>query len=219
MTGATTTRCAWRRGWALTHEDWVNFEASKGDGDDAHAQTPDPPCTGARAYAGGKHTSEPRVQEVRLIAPQSSLGTILDAYVAAELDDLIDERLGRPSEFFEGARPQTQTLDISHAMSMIAEKGSDMMGGTAVCSADIKQFFDNTDVLRALQRLRVREARLGLAKAVLVDRSCRALRVSIGSSEACISARPVGALTGSRTAMSLGRLPTVDVVRSHAGHA
>lgn len=120
-------------------EDWVNIEAIKCDGGDDDAQKPDPPCTGARAYAGGKNTSDPRAQEVRLIAPQGILGTILDAYIAAELDDRVDESFGCPTEFSETARPPTQPLDRSHAVSMIANKGSDMMGGTAVCSPALQQ--------------------------------------------------------------------------------
>lgn len=73
--------------------------------------------------------------------------------------------------------------------------------------------FDSIDVIRVVQRLRVREARPGLAKAVLAHQSSRVLRVPIGTREAHISALPVGALTGSRGARAGRRC----FHRSHAG--
>lgn len=183
-------------------ENWINDYP-------AEAQVP---CTSGLAYAGGKATSTPTTADIRLIAPQSSLATILDTYLAHETNVLVGETLPLPPEVFEAARPFTQPLDVSHSVSLLLEKGLDLQGQTAVASADIRQFFDHIDILRALQRLQVRQKRPGLAKAILRHQSNRALRVSLGSSEAQIAPRPIGALTGSRTAMSLGRIPVCDVL-------
>lgn len=60
-------------------EDWINNEATNRASYHNNADDEEPPCTKARAYAGGKATTEPQPQEVRLIAPQNSLSTILDA--------------------------------------------------------------------------------------------------------------------------------------------
>lgn len=91
-------------------------------------------------------------------------------------------------------------LDITHSVTMLIEKGLDLAGHAAVAVADVFQFYDHICVAARPWRSRrcATSCRLGFG-------CFWALTAEVGR-------RKPGTLTGSRTAVELGRIPIADVM-------
>ena len=111
-----------------------------------------------------------------------------------------------------GARPKTKALDIKHGLLGVIEKGLDMHGRVAIAQMDIRRDYDSIAVLRVHRYFVNRGCDASAAACLLRLHCCPSGSLCWGVSCITIQGRTVGALTGTRTAGLLGRVPVEDVI-------
>lgn len=175
------------------------------------------------AWVGGKATTRPTCAQVRIIVPQNSWIAIVDAVTAAQIHGKRAEMFPQRCGVWHGAQKYTHILGISMGAMLYIERGLDMRGHMAVSSADIQQFYDNLDAIKIMNKLGMQHE--GTTKAMLANQMGASIRVQCGQASATNGPRGRGALTGSRTAVALGRVPAHAVLHekhdslSHRGLA
>lgn len=148
-----------------------------------------------KGYACGKNTTTPSLSEIRCIIPLTALMSLIDRILASFLQawaDAMAEDLPRP-ECFEGARPRTQILDLTHAASLGVERGLDNRGLFGISSSDIHQYYDHVNVDDTMQYLQSREFPEELAEAVRRAQSQPTLEIACGPETVYIPHRDPGA--------------------------
>lgn len=93
---------------------------------------------------------------------------------------------------------------------MIVENAQDMHGESAVAAADIRQYYDHVGVQNCVDELGITST--ALSRAVFRHQLANRVLVRSGASTARLGVRTGGTLTGSRTAVALGRVPTAEAV-------
>ena len=126
-------------------------------------------------------------------------------------------------EIWEGALPRTQLQDIVGGLSAVVEKDLDLGSKAAISQSDVKQHYDNVSLLRVYFWLLQNGCNEALAAASLRQQLLPCIVLCVGQSSAHIGQRTKGAITGSRVAGSLGRIPVqaslrdnLSVLKSHA---
>ena len=112
------------------------------------------------------------------------------------------------------------TADIAGALSLALERMLDGRSNGGMAQADVERYYDNINVPKCCLWLRNRGVPPPLCAAIL--RVQLLVPVHIRAANACakIQCRCSGALTGTRVAGALGRIPTVAtaIKRLHAWH-
>lgn len=168
----------------------------------------------ARVY--GKTSTSPAFEATRSIMPLGALGDVLDALIARSLLGQLDV-LWRPMpQFFHGARPGTQCMDIAHTIQVAVEKMLDVKSVGAVLQADVARYYDSISVLLCCYKL----LKIGVDKG-LVAGLCRlqlmpVVILHVLSATARVDQRTNGSITGTRTAGTLGQIPVESVCRDNA---
>ena len=161
-----------------------------------------------------KSSSQTPLDDIRLILPLPSLLAVIDAIVAALLTDYISESTPQfYPEFdccFFGSMPGTQCLDVAWAVHHAIEKMLDCHSQGAVASADIRQYYDHLPPLKAARHFCERGVPSALAATFLRIHTCAKVNVNVMGGNQLLRSRAIGCLTGSRSAVVAGRLPTED---------
>ena len=138
----------------------------------------------------------------------------MDCHLAKLLNSAIEPLAAQVGKgFFEAARRGRQVLDLTHALSLILEKGGDLHGAGSVAQADIRQYYDNLRPLLIFRWLRRNNVDLGTCTSFLRLHCLPHVHLAVGSTDCCISGRSIGVLTGSRSAAAAGRIPLLDVAQ------
>jgi len=151
--------------------------------------------------------------KTRTILPLPSILAIFDCVLCNYWEPKIDMLFPPVPSIFIGARPHTQTLDIMHGLQGVIEKGLDLHGRAAVAQMDIKRYYDSIPVLRIHRYLVSRGCCPSAAACFLRLHCCPSVSLSWGVASVTIAGRTVGALTGTRSAGLLGRVPVEDVIQ------
>ena len=91
---------------------------------------------------------------------------------------------------------------------------TDLHGRAAIAQMDIRRFYDSLPLLRICRSLLSECTEQVLAISLLRLHICPLVHLSFGEASVTFPVRCVGALTGTRTAGILGRVPFEDVVRA-----
>ena len=164
----------------------------------------------------GKLSNISRVQDVRLILPQCSLMSLLDALLSKALNEFIDDKFPRvPNDHvFVGARPKTQVLDITFTCQTAVEKGIDNASNCALAQGDISKYYDSLPLFRLYRWLIEEGFDSPVLHAVFRHQALTSvfvvLRHSVQKRKIC--GRSIGGLTGSRTAGALARIPVESML-------
>ena len=164
------------------------------------------------AYAKGKGTNRPTVEELRCIVPLPSILQVADVLLAAEINDFVNAVLPCPDCCFEGAVKFTQPLDIAHGLSLGLERGLDDHSNLGIAQADIRQYYDSLNVLQLALWLHHEGLSKAWAAAIVRMQMLPALTLCTGDCKSTVAVRSNGSLTGSRVAGALGRIPVMSVV-------
>ena len=167
-------------------------------------------CGQLCAKAGGAVPAS----KTRAILPLPGILTIIDCILFNYWQPVVDELFPNVSSVFIGARPHTQCLDIMHGLQSVIEKGLDMHGHAASAQMDIRRYYDSIPVLRVFRHLVRLGGDRGCAGCLLRLHCCPTVELCFGSAAVTIQARSVGALTATRTAGVLGRIPVEDVIKN-----
>jgi len=115
---------------------------------------------------------------------------------------------------WHGAIPGTQTLECSWRVQLCVEKFSDnnLLSVGAVASADIEQYYDNIKPLRVAGYLAKLDIHPSIVYALLRVQCLPAIRLNLLNRSVYLKNRTIGAITGTRGAGLLGRIPVADAV-------
>ena len=171
---------------------------------------------GIAAYARGKATAEPKLEQIRVLMPLPPVLGLIDDLVSERLNLFIDGVFSVSSKTWlhEGARPSTQAMDIAHAISLTIEKGLDMHSACAVSTCDIQAYYDTVPVIRVASFLESRGVPAGLCAAAVRHQLLPPVAISIGDFAADVDGRTSGSITGSRIAGALARVPVLATLES-----
>jgi len=150
--------------------------------------------------------------KTRTILPLPSILAIFDCTLFTFWQPRIDALFPLVRSTFIGARPHTQTLDIMHGLQGVIEKGLDSHGQAAIAQMDIKRYYDSLPILRIFRYLVGRGCSTPALGCLLRLHCCPPVSLSWGIASTTVEGRSVGALTGTRTAGLLGRVPVEDVI-------
>jgi len=164
-----------------------------------------------RLYAKSKGAVS--ASKTRAILPLPSILAIFDSLLCSYWQSEIDRLFPSLPSVFIGAQAHTQTLDIMHGLQGVIEKGLDLHGLAAIAQMDIKRYYDSIPILRIYRYLVNRGCDAPAAACLLRLHCCPSVTLSWGVASVVIEGRSSGALTGTRTAGLLGRVPVEDVVR------
>ena len=151
--------------------------------------------------------------KTRAILPLPAILTWLDCILFKRLHPFVDSLFPEVESVFIGARPFTQTLDIMHGLQSVIEKGLDAHGQSAIAQMDIRRYYDSIHVLRVFRYLVDRHCDVASAICLLRFHCCPCVLLQFNSVSVPIQSRSIGALTGTRTAGLLGRIPVEDVIQ------
>ena len=136
----------------------------------------------------------------------SSILVLVDRILSLLLEPTLDTIVTVTPGVFVGGRRFTQTLDIGHAVALIVEKGLDNQSNAAVAQADIRSYFDDLPVWGIIRWLQSHGCPLPLLAAILRFQILTKLIMNLGYSQALVSRRSRGGLTGSTVALLLSRV-------------
>ena len=155
--------------------------------------------------------------KTRAILPLPALLTIVDCILFNLWEPVVDSLFPEVGSVFIGARPHTQTLDIMHGLQGVIEKGLDSHGHAAIAQMDIRRYYDSIPILRIYRYLVGKECNRAQAACMLRLHCSIPIELTFDAGSITVPSRTVGALTGTRTAGLLGRIPVEDVIK-HRHH-
>jgi len=164
----------------------------------------------ARAY--GKASSKPKANECRVILPLPPLLQIFDALLSSWIHDTLGCILPSPPVLWEGAVAGTQCLDIATTCHIGQEKILDSHSQGCVVQADIQRFYDSIDLHKCISFIVERGADPAKALAVILCQLYVPVSVTLLQRTVNLGVRTIGALTGSRTAGAIARIPVIDAM-------
>jgi len=165
------------------------------------------------ARASGKSDLSPEVKDIRAIMPLSARMILLDVILSQRILKFVDQVLPDDPAVFVAARPKTQPLDITFALSLAVERALDNFSRGGLAQADVEQYYDTIDVLAIAMWLVSRGFPLADAAAAARRQMLPRLANTVGATTTIsIPARAVGSLTGSRTAGALARVPVEETM-------
>ena len=136
------------------------------------------------------------------------------------LQEWIDKLL--PPEFGThiGARKGTQTAKIPTALHILLAKSQDYGVKVLAAQLDALQHYDSVDILRILKWLAVKGAPPARLQTVAFFQMLPTIELSANGTDIKIGPRSKGALTGTRVAGQLGRIPIEHTVAQvHLKHS
>ena len=116
------------------------------------------------------------------------------------------------ADIFEGARPRTQNLDIIAGFALTIEKSLDLKSNCAIAQQDVMQHYDTLQLTSIYRWLRAKGCNAAIAGASLRHQLLPALKVTVRGHVDYVYNRCIGALTGSRVAGQLGRVPIQETL-------
>ena len=160
----------------------------------------------------GKKSATPKEDATRAILPLRAFLSICDATINFFLLPIVDARTPKHGGVFFGARPKTQPLQVMHTCQLVVEKGLDRKSAGCIAQGDIAKFYDRIRCSQIADWLFNAGANPALVGAVL--RLHCVTQVHLYASEASfqIHGRTRGVLTGSRSSVTIGRIPVEDAV-------
>ena len=164
--------------------------------------------TTGRAF--GKKSTLPKRDQTRAILPLGALLGLLDSILNQMLIPIADELTPKDPRIYFGARPKTQPLQLMHTCHLVIEKGMDRHSHGSVSQGDIEKFYDRLRYTILAEFLCHSGADLALVGAVLRLHACTSVILLVEDCSLQIVGRTRGVLTGSRSSVTLGRLPVED---------
>ena len=138
----------------------------------------------------------------------------MDALLAVKIESFLSTCFTPCSMVWEGARPKTQAMDIISGLTLLVEKSLDLESSGAIAQEDVKQHYDTMHLVRIYHWLVAQGMPPFLAATCLRHQLLLGIQVSILGSNAMISNRCRGGLTGSRVAGQLGRVPVQATIQA-----
>jgi hypothetical protein len=160
-----------------------------------------------------KSTGAVLASKTRAILPLPAILTILDCILFNMWEPVVDALFPAVASVFIGARPHTQTLDIMHGLQGVIEKGLDSHGQAAIAQMDIRRYYDSIPIVRIYRYLVGMDCSRARAACLLRLHCSTPIELSFDAGSIRVLSRTVGALTGTRTAGLLGRIPVEDVIK------
>ena len=160
----------------------------------------------------GKATSKPSPAEVGMVVPLTIPVAVLDCALATRVHAFIDTCVPPAPGVLIGARPKTQTLDISLGVRLAVERMMDSHSAGGVAQADIRSYYDALPLKEIVLDATARGLEESTAGAALALQYLPSVQFRVGSEERHIAWRTTGSLTGSRLAGALGRWPVETAV-------
>lgn len=158
-------------------------------------------------YCFGKHSSHTSIKHLRGLIPPNTFLRLTDFLLSSSLQNHLLRIIPKIPGVFVGAQRYTQVRDLGHSLALLVEKGVDDHGCAAMAQGDIARFFDSLSVLRILNWLRVRGVDVTLLAAIARHQLLTGVYVCRAGVRVFLKPRARGGLTGSTTAMILGRIP------------
>ena len=151
--------------------------------------------------------------KTRVIMPLPVAAALADAILETVLETYVEQIFPAVDGFWEGARKGTQSLEITAGLQLVIEKGLDEESRSAIAAADIKAFYDSYSVL-AIIRFLADKGFPGAWGAALLRLHClpRMVLCVARTHEVTLQGRTIGAMTGSRSARAMGRVPVLATV-------
>ena len=165
----------------------------------------------------GKDSKTPAKDKTRAILPLPAVLAVADAIVASIMNDFIDTTCIPPCGVMFGARKGTQVLDIAHAAQLHMQKGGDNHGEAGLAQGDVATYYDSLNCLRIARCLHESGLPYVWASAFLRVQMLPRVQLTAGQTVTfAVGPRVIGTLTGSRSAVSAGRVPIESVACSTA---
>ena len=162
----------------------------------------------------GKESSCTTSQKTRAVLPLPALLACADSILACVIHDIVDEAC-RPSRgIMFGAKKGTQVLDIAHAAHLHLQKGADNFNKAGLAQGDIGTYYDSISGMKIARWIldHSTDDPLFWSSAFLRLQLLPSVRLTAGGScTFTLNCRTVGTLTGSRSAVAAGRIPTESV--------
>ena len=155
----------------------------------------------------GKSSSRSELSKLRAIFPQHALLALIDCVLSRCLEHAIDKILLVTPGLFFGGHKHTQSLDISHAASLVIEHGLDCWGEGAWAQMDIRSYYDELPILDIARFLLSHGGHKADVASAVRHQLFVSLEFEFQGHTAGIPARSRGGLTGSRIASLLQRMP------------
>jgi hypothetical protein len=167
----------------------------------SHPDTPGGLTIHAKCF--GKESSNPDINDTRMILPQGALHNIIDAYVAEQLHQAISSELcPLPGTSIAGI-PRTQVADIVAPAHKIIADAIDQGKYWTIAQQDVRQHYDTFDlpqIIKYLHSCQVHPPLLALAlKLMTQPKIC----LSLPGPAISLSGRVRGGLTGTCVAGAL----------------
>jgi hypothetical protein len=170
--------------------------------------------TGGLALEGfvkGKGKASCQTDRMRAVVPMPVLLAMLDSILAERLRVFV-EMLPLPPHICVGGGGGVQLGDIAHGCAMILEKSMDDMSQGVVIQADVEKYYDQLPLWKCLDALALRGLDARTAAACVRLHWQSAVHLCALGSQVAIRPRSRGALTGSRSAVMLGKVPVETAV-------
>ena len=161
----------------------------------------------------GKTSADPPSDKLRTILPLPAVLQVIDVCISDRINAFIDSLGPLPDGAYEGARPKTQSLEISAALQLWQEKAMDNHSKGGIAQSDIETFYDTLRILRICRWLHSKGLAIGVCVAALRMQMLPTVSLRTATVTIEISGRSSGGLTGSRTAGALSRVPVHDIIR------
>ena len=155
----------------------------------------------------GKTAAKALPIDTRAILPLCSVLTVVDALLAVYLKEFLQTVLPESYEYFEGAMPKKQVLDVAFSCFLVVEKALDMWSRGAICAGDVHKFYDKVSLVIICQWLEGAGADPGWCAALARFHATTPVELEFCNTRVCFADRVKGALTGTRSANILARIP------------
>ena len=151
------------------------------------------------ACAFGKDGRTSEFSRTRIISPLPVIIRPLDFAIAHELNRHLDSVTTQPpTSFVEGAKKGRQPMDAVWPAKMLIQASLDDFSRGALAVADIKQYFDNIDVVLICSWLFADKFDHSIIAAIVCVHSFIPMVCAVGSSSFNLSFRCLGIWQGSR---------------------
>jgi hypothetical protein len=160
----------------------------------------------------GKESADPAPDQCRAILPLCPILQLFDALLAGWMNKINPHFVPCGDELWEGAIKGTQCLNIASTLHIAQEKILDTASAGAIAQCDIRRYYDSISVVMCLQYLVSLGAPLSLILAIALCQLCVPVTLNVLGVGVDLGQRTLGAITGTRVAGTLARVPVRAVV-------
>ena len=171
-------------------------------------------CVAARAL--GKTGERPLPAEIRVVLPLEARSQVLDALLANRLQDFLSSARFKRPWLWVGAQKGTQPMDLAWMLSQVIEKCLDDRSQGGLAQGDVQSYYDCLDVILCVRWLLEQPSEdVDPAVAIACLRWQLLPKVAVDAAIFTfdVGQRTGGAITGSRVAGALGRIPVEESLR------